>query len=109
MVKTSFRKHRVAVLLAAFVTVSAIAAITAIAAIAASTRAAATAHGRALVGNFCTTSTGSMFCMTLTDDGVAYGTTNRAELALRPGTYWITLDDNSPAHDFALRSCPSST
>jgi hypothetical protein len=70
--------------------------------------ATASADGRSLTGDFCTFQ-GSMFCMTITWDGVAYGTPNRDSLALRPGTYWLTMNDDNPGHDFALRSCPGST
>lgn len=94
-------RGRVAVLLAALTAVGAIAAYAFMA-------GAASAHGRTLGGDFCTFN-GSMFCMTLTWDGVAYGTPNRADLALRPGTYWLTVNDTSAMHDFALRSCPGST
>jgi hypothetical protein len=66
----------------------------------------AAADGRTLTGDFCTTP--NAFCMTLTWQDVAYGTPNRADLSLRPGEYWLTLDDTS-THDFALRSCPGST
>jgi hypothetical protein len=96
-------RTRVAVVLAA------VAALAAAGTIAAFWTTAASADGRALAGDFCTTPTGSMLCMTLTWDGVAYGTTNRADLELRPGTYWLTVNDNSSMHDFALRSCPGST
>jgi hypothetical protein len=65
------------------------------------------AQGRTLVGDFCTSP--SPFCMTITWDGVAYGTPNRADLALRPGTYWLTVNDTSSRHSFALRSCPGSS
>jgi len=68
----------------------------------------ASASGRALEGAFCTTNTGSPICMALTWDGVEYGTRNRADLSLRPGTYWLTVDDTSRFHNFSLRSCPDS-
>ena len=68
----------------------------------------ASASGRALEGAFCTTNTGGFLCMSLTWDGVEYGTRNREALSLRPGTYWITVNDPSRFHNFALRSCPDS-
>src|SRR5262245_13411930 len=61
-----------------------------------------------LTGDFCTFN-GSMFCMTLTSNGVAYGTPNRSVLALKPGAYTLTVNDNTAAHNFVLRSCPGST
>ena len=30
-------------------------------------------------------------------------------LTIRPGTYWITVDDTLNSHNFELRSCPGST
>jgi hypothetical protein len=48
--------------------------------------------------------------MSVTWDGVTYGTPNRvASLSLRPGTYWITVNDDSTSHNFSLRSCPDSS
>ena len=68
----------------------------------------ASASGRALEGAFCTTNTGSVLCLALTWDGVEYGTRNREDLSLRPGTYWLTVNDTVAFHNFALRSCPDS-
>ena len=87
------------VLLAAFVAIAVIAAQ--------HWTATSSAANPTLTGDFCTFNA-SMFCMTLTWNGVAYGTPNRASLALQPGTYSLTVNDNSMAHDFALRSCPGS-
>ncbi len=86
-----------------------IAALVAVGLVAAFWNASARADGRTLTGDFCTTPAGSMFCMTVDWGGVLYGTTNRADLQLRPGTYWITVNDDSSMHDFALRSCPGET
>jgi hypothetical protein len=98
MTKASSLKGRGAVLCAAF----------AVACIAAAFGAGGvSAQGRTLVGDFCTFN-GSAFCMTVTWDGVAYGTPNRAALDLRPGTYWLTVNDTSTMHDFSLRSCPGA-
>jgi hypothetical protein len=90
---------------------AAIAALSAAGTIAAFWSTAASADGRSLQGAFCMTNTTpmSMLCMQLTWDGVTYGTNNRADLELRPGTYWLSVTDDSPFHDFALRSCPGST
>ena len=93
-------RHRRAAQLAALVVIGAVAAFISV---------TASANGRALDGAFCRTSTNSTLCLSLTWDGVAYGTNNRAELALRPGTYWITVKDDSVAHNFTLRSCPGAT
>jgi uncharacterized cupredoxin-like copper-binding protein len=98
--KDKVSRGRTAVLLAALAVTGAIAAYTVL---------AASADGRSLQGAFCATSTGNHFCISLTWNGVEYGTNNRADLALRPGTYWITVNDNSPFHNFALRSCPDAT
>lgn len=46
--------------------------------------------------------------MTLSFGGVAYGTPNRDDFSLRPGTYWLSVFDTSGQHDFVLRSCPES-
>ncbi len=73
--------------------------------------ASASADGRPLTGAFCTTPTASMFCMQITWDGVDYSHAlyPDRDLQLRPGNYWLTVNDNSSMHDFALRSCPGST
>ena len=55
--------------------------------------ATASADGRALTGDYCTTPTGGTRCMQITWDGVAYGTNNRDDLTLRPGEYWLTVND----------------
>src|SRR4051812_29201885 len=68
----------------------------------------ASADNPTLTGDLCTFN-GSMICMTMTWNGVAYGTPNRADLAVKPGTYTLTVNDTSAAHDFALRSCQGST
>ena len=64
----------------------------------------APAIGRGADGALCTG-----LCMSLTWDGTAYGTNNRADLALQPGTYWLTVNDPSRFHNFELRSCPGGT
>lgn len=68
----------------------------------------ASAEGRQLVGEFCSNSHAKpkpTACMSVSFDGQsAQGYTdspNRA-MELRPGTYWLTVNDNSPAHNFAL-------
>jgi hypothetical protein len=99
MTKASSPRGRVGLLLATFAVVGVVAAYY--------SATTASADGRTLTGDFCTTP--NMFCMTITWDGVAYGTPNRDELGLRPGTYWLTLDDTAAGHDFALRSCAGST
>lgn len=68
----------------------------------------ASAEGRQLVGKFCTNSLAKPkpgACMSLSFDGqTAEGYTDSPNrtLELRPGTYWLTVDDNSSAHNFAL-------
>jgi hypothetical protein len=61
---------------------------------------AASADGRGADGVFC-----GPTCMALTVDGTTYGTNNRADLSLRPGTYWLTMTDTAAFHNFSLRSC----
>jgi hypothetical protein len=110
LIETVLWKHRIAVLFAV---------LNAVSAIAISTAGAASADGRTLVGSFCTllppaTAVTSHICMTITFDGVTVGTPTRTDptqpdLALRPGTYWITVSDNSNFHNFSLRGCPGST
>jgi hypothetical protein len=94
----------------------ALAILAAIGAVAAYITMPASANGRSLDGAFCTlpvppaTAASSHICMSLTWDGVTYGTANPdAQLTLRPGTYWITVNDDSAGHNFSLRSCPGST
>jgi hypothetical protein len=72
----------------------------------------ASADGRTLAGTFCTQ---NHTCMALTlDDGTTFNSSTRApgatqpDVTLRPGTYWLTVSDNSNAHNFALRSCAGS-
>jgi hypothetical protein len=101
MTKAHRPRGRTAVLVAVLTTVAAMAAY-------AFSAASASADGRALQGDFCSFN-GSMLCMGITWDGVTYGTANRDDLSLRPGTYWLTVTDNTTMHDFALRSCPGST
>ncbi len=74
----------------------------------------ASAQGRTIDGTFCMPTVNGvmqMFCMQTTfEDQTAEGYTNHpATLTLDPGTYWLTVHDNSTGHDFALRSCPGST
>jgi Pentapeptide repeats (8 copies) len=73
---------------------------------------ASAAPGNEIDGSFCMQMTGmNMFCMQATSGGqTAEGYTNHeAALSLSPGTYLLTVNDDSTAHDFALRSCPGST
>ena len=72
------------------------------------------ADGRALTGDYCLTPApaNSPRCMQITWDGVQYGTNNRTALTLRPGTYWLTVNDTgqfAAFHNFELRSCLGST
>lgn len=73
--------------------------------------AAGSAQGRQLVGQFCTNQNAMPkpgACIQLaSDDGqTAQGYTNspNRDLTLRPGTYWLTVTDNSTAHNFSLES-----
>ncbi|HVC76014.1 MAG TPA: hypothetical protein VND96_05790 [Candidatus Micrarchaeaceae archaeon] len=68
----------------------------------------ASADGRELTGQFCSNPQAlpkAGACMSLSFDGqTATGYTNSPNrvLELRPGTYWLSVDDNSAAHNFAL-------
>ncbi len=75
------------------------------------TAATASADGRTLEGSFCGI---SHTCMAMTFEGAIVGTPTRTDptqpdLTLRPGTYWLTVTDDSNFHNFSLRSCPGST
>jgi hypothetical protein len=100
MRKTLQIKHRGRALLAAVAVVAAVAACSV---------AVASADGRGLAGSFCSHAVaGSPFppglCIQLTFDGQTvqgyYGSPGR--IRLNPGTYWLTLTDNSNAHNFSL-------
>lgn len=64
--------------------------------------------GRQPVGQFCSNPQAKPkpgACIELTFDGqTAIGYTDSPDrvIALRPGTYWLTVNDNSSAHNFAL-------
>ncbi len=64
--------------------------------------------GRQLSGSFCSNPNALPkpgACMQLSFDGTTVqgytGSTDRT-LALQPGVYWLTVDDNSAAHNFSL-------
>lgn len=68
---------------------------------------------RTLTASFCTANHTCM-AMTLLDGSVFTGDAVRADpnqpdVTLRPGTYLITVTDNSDFHNFSWRSCPGST
>lgn len=114
----------------------ALAVLVAAGAVAALTPAPATAQGRTIVGSFCLND--HLFCLSAGLEGQTpvegYGVSSTAGtckappattdppagpqycvpsgtglLTLRPGTYWITVDDMMNSHNFELRSCPGST
>jgi hypothetical protein len=72
--------------------------------------AAVSAEGRQLVGEFCTNSQALPkpgACISLSYGGEAsmgYTDSLNRVLTLRPGTYWLTVNDNSTAHNFSLES-----
>ncbi len=80
------------------------AALLAVGAIATYLIANASADGRTLDATFC-----SGLCIQVaSQNGQATGTMEtdtNSVLTLRPGTYWLTVTDNSNFHDFELRSC----
>jgi len=72
--------------------------------------ATGSAEGRQPVGQFCR-HVGALpmagACISLSYDGqTAEGYTGSPDrtIALRPGTYWITVTDNSATHNFSLES-----
>lgn len=84
--------------------------VTATAVVIASPAGADSSPGRQLAGQFCSNPNAMPrpgACLELTADGQdAQGYTNSPTrtLTLRPGTYWLTVNDNSPAHNFSLES-----
>jgi hypothetical protein len=72
----------------------------------------ASADGRTLEGSFCTA---NHFCMSLSFGDTNFSSNTRPanatgpDMTLRPGTYWITVTDNSNFHNFSWRSCPGSS
>src|SRR4051812_38432298 len=70
----------------------------------------ASADGRELTGAFCTNAQALPkpgACIALSfGDQAAQGYTNSQQrvLTVRPGTYWLTVSDNSTAHNFSLES-----
>jgi len=64
--------------------------------------------GRQATGAFCSNPQATPkpgACISLSFDGqTAFGYTNSPDrvIALRPGTYWLTVNDTSSAHNFAL-------
>jgi plastocyanin len=66
--------------------------------------------GRQLVGEFCTNAAAQPkpgACISLTYDGqTAEGYTGSPDrvLTLRPGVYWLSVNDNATVHDFSLES-----
>ncbi len=66
--------------------------------------------GRQLVGEFCTNANAQPkagACMALSFAGqTAEGYTGSPDrtLNLRPGTYWLSVNDNSGVHDYSLES-----
>jgi hypothetical protein len=105
-------------------------------AVTASPAAAHEGHGRRIQGGFCLND--HLFCISASVDGQTavqgYGVDGNGGtcakppatvdppagpqycvpsgtglLKIRPGTYWITVDDTLNSHNFELRSCPGST
>lgn len=129
MIKAIFRRRSIAVLLTTLGAAAAIAAYT--------TATASADQGRTIVGNFCLSD--HLFCISAGLDGQTpvegYGVDGNGGvcakppatvgpppagpqycvpsgtglLTVRPGTYWITVDDPLNSHNFELRSCPGST
>lgn len=72
--------------------------------------AAGSADGRQLSGQYCTNPNAMPrpgACIALSFDGqTAQGYTDSPNrtLTLRPGTYWLTVNDNSTVHNFSLQS-----
>jgi uncharacterized cupredoxin-like copper-binding protein len=72
--------------------------------------AAVSAEGRQLVGEFCTNPQALPkpgACISLSYGGetaMGYTDSPNRVLTLEPGTYWLTVNDNSTAHNFSLES-----
>ncbi|HEY3527682.1 MAG TPA: plastocyanin/azurin family copper-binding protein [Nocardioides sp.] len=70
----------------------------------------ASAEGRALAGSYCTNPDAMpkpTACIQLSFEGqTAQGYTNSSDrtIDLRPGVYWLTVDDTSTAHNFSLEA-----
>jgi hypothetical protein len=70
--------------------------------------AAQTTEGRQLVGEFCTNPNARPkpgACLSLAFDGqtaVGYTDSPNRVLTLRPGTYWLSVNDSSNVHNFSL-------
>ncbi len=68
----------------------------------------ANADGRQLAGSFCTNPNAMPkpgACISLSYDGQSaegYTDSPNRVLALRPGTYWLSVNDNSTVHNFSL-------
>jgi hypothetical protein len=131
MIKAIFHTRRIAVLLTVLGAVGAIAVFTT-----ATASAHGHTYGRTIEGNFCLKQ--HLFCMSAGLDGQTpaegYGVDGNAGacvppaqattdppagpqycvpsetgfLRLRPGTYWIAVNDDQNNHNFSLRSCPRS-
>ncbi|HET7044026.1 MAG TPA: hypothetical protein VFI37_04180 [Gaiellaceae bacterium] len=127
MSKAIFRPRSIAVLLTTRAAVGVMAAST--------TATASADQGRTIVGAFCS---GHLFCISAGlngqtpvegygvdgnggvcakppgDPGIPSGPqycvpSGTGLLSIRPGTYWITVDDPLNSHNFELRSCAGST
>jgi hypothetical protein len=74
------------------------------------TAAADVTMGRQLVGEFCTNPQALPkpgACLSLTFDGQTvegYTDSPNRTLDLRPGTYWLSVNDESTAHNFSLET-----
>ena len=70
----------------------------------------ASAEGRALAGTYCSNPNAMpkpTACISLSfGDQTAQGYTSSPErvITLRPGVYWLTVDDTSTAHNFSLEA-----
>jgi hypothetical protein len=53
--------------------------------------------GRNLTASFC----GSR-CISLSFEGQTTSSSSRTDFTLRPGVYWLTVNDNSTFHDYSL-------
>ncbi|MGH3025214.1 MAG: hypothetical protein ACRDLR_02060, partial [Gaiellaceae bacterium] len=130
MTRTVFRKRNIAVALTTLAAVGAMAAY-------ATATASADRGNRTIMGNFCLGGD-RLFCISAGLDGQTpvegYGVDGNGGvcakppgdlnipsgpqycvpsgtglLTIRPGTYWITVDDPLNTHNFEFRSCPGST
>jgi hypothetical protein len=86
-----------------------VAAVVVVGTIVAYAAATGSADGRTLNANFCASPLPHL-CLQV--NGTAYDAATHVagqpDMTLEPGTYWVTVTDDSNFHNFAFRSCPGN-